>query len=228
PTGVLVDHFNQICSNRIDRFISAKALRELPLALIWIADKQQSLVHEHVSNPLLAAFGPHRMSRPRFCDRVGRVNDATERFDKRRHRRIKLSVDLYSIHSRNGNELGQSTGQSRDSMLAIKLALVTILCAAIVTQNLAATAHTIQALVHHYSIAFMQISNRAADLLDDAGNLMTENLRLQSKWNWLPVFVRVVVCVTGEDVYVSSAKTDGGNANQHLVGRYRGTRNVAH
>src|SRR6185295_5021093 len=125
------------------------------------------------------------MSRPCFCDRVGRVNDATERFDKRRHRRIKLSVDLYSIHSRNGNELGQSTGQSRDSMFAIKLALVTILSPAIVTKNFAATTDTIQALVHHHSIAFMQISNCAADLLDDAGDLMTKNLRLQCQRNRL-------------------------------------------
>src|ERR1044071_2172003 len=49
---MLVDQFTQTCSNRIDRFISANFLCELPLALIWIADKQQSLVHEHVSEIL--------------------------------------------------------------------------------------------------------------------------------------------------------------------------------
>ena len=118
------------------------------------------------------------MSRPRFGDRVRRMNDATERFDKRCHRRLKLSVDLYSIDSRNGNKLGQSPRQSRDSMLAIKLALVTILSAAIVTQNFAAATHTIQPLVHYHSIAFMQVGNRAANLLDHAGDLMTENLWL--------------------------------------------------
>src|ERR1041384_6415869 len=107
------------------------------------------------------------MPRPRLGDRVGRVNYATERFDKRRHRRIKLSSDLYSIHRRNSNKLGQPTRQSRDSMFAIKLTLVTILSATIVTQNFATAADTIQTLVHHHTIPFTQICYRASDLLDD-------------------------------------------------------------
>jgi hypothetical protein len=155
------------------------------------------------------------------------MNDASERFDKRSYRRLKLRCDLYSIHSRNGNELREAAGQSGDAVFAVELALMTVRRAAIVAQNFAAATDTIQTLVDHYSIAFVQISHRATDLLDYTGNLVAENLWLQSKRNRLSVFVCVVVCVAGEDVHVSAAKTDGGNANKHFVRRDDGARNIA-
>src|ERR1044072_2429237 len=141
----------------------------------------------------------------------------TKRFEEPCHGRFKLSSDLYRIHSRNSNELGQSARQSRDPVFAIKLALVTVLSATIITQNFAPATDTIQTLVHYHTIAFAQIRNRAAGLLDNAGDLVSENLRLQSKRNRLSVFIRVVVCMPGEDVYVSSAETDSSNADQHFV-----------
>ena len=42
--GMLANHLNQIGVNRIDCLVGAQPLRELPLALIRIADKQQSRV----------------------------------------------------------------------------------------------------------------------------------------------------------------------------------------
>jgi hypothetical protein len=156
------------------------------------------------------------------------VNYASERLDQGCYRRIECSNDLYSIHRRNSNELGQSAGQSRDAVLAIELALMTVPGAAIVTQNLAPPTHAIQALVDYHTIAFTQICHRATNLRNNTCDLMTEYLRLQRKWNLLTVFVRVVVSVTGEDVNISSAKTDRRNANQHFVRRDYRTRNVAH
>jgi hypothetical protein len=58
-------------------------------------------------------------------------------------------------------------------MFAIKLTLVTILSATIVTQNFAAAADTIQSLVHYHAITFVQICYRASDLLDYTSYLMT-------------------------------------------------------
>jgi hypothetical protein len=63
-------------------------------------------------------------------------------------------------------------------MLAIELALMTVLRAAILAKNLTATADAIQSLVHHDSIALAQIANRAANLFYDASDFVTKNLRL--------------------------------------------------
>src|SRR5215213_6911652 len=118
------------------------------------------------------------MTRARPCDRVGRMNDATERLDERGRRSFERRSDLYCIHCRHCNELREPAWQTGDAMLAIELTLVTILRAAIFTQDFAAAADAIQALVDHDAIAFTQIVDRTTDLLNDARDLVSENLRL--------------------------------------------------
>src|SRR5687767_8242713 len=109
------------------------------------------------------------------------MNDASERFDQRSRRILEWSSYLYCIYTRHSNELGEATGQSRDSMFAIELALVTIPSATVLAKNLAPAADAIQSLVQYHAIAFAQISDRATNLFHDAGDFMTENLRLQGK-----------------------------------------------
>jgi hypothetical protein len=86
-------------------------------------------------------------------------------------------------------------------VLAVELALMTVLRATLLTKNLAPPADTVQSLIHYDSIAFTQIS-RATHLLDYTGDLMTENLRLHRKRDLLTILVGVLVCMTGKDVRI--------------------------
>src|SRR6476659_3105493 len=148
------------------------------------------------------------MPRVHLRHHVRRMDDATERLDERGRRRLERSSDLDCIHRRHCNELREPTRQTRDAVLAIKLTLVTVASAAIFTQHFTTTTDAIQALIDHDAIAFAQIAHPTAELLDNAGNLVTENLWLQSERDRLAILVCVVVCVAREDVNVSAAKPD--------------------
>src|SRR6185503_3458012 len=113
---------------------------------------------------------------------------------------------LDCIHRRHSDEFSESTGQTGDAVLAIKLTLVTVVRPAILAEHLATAADAIQALIDHDAIPFTQIAHRAANLFDDARDLMPENLRLQGEREGLAVLVCVVVCMTREDVDVSTAE----------------------
>src|SRR6185503_2325856 len=132
------------------------------------------------------------MPSARLRDHVGRMNDATERLDKRRRRPLERRIDLDRIHRRHRNEFREATGQTGDAVFAIELTLVTVVSATIFTQHLASTADAIQTLIDHDAVAFTQIADCTSNLFDDAGDFMAENLWLQSKRDRLAVLVRVV------------------------------------
>ncbi len=73
---------------------------------------------------------------------------AAQRLDERRHRRLQRRCYFHRIHGRHGYKFGKPTRQSGDTVLAIELALVTVLSAAILAKNLAPPADAIQTLVH--------------------------------------------------------------------------------
>jgi hypothetical protein len=156
------------------------------------------------------------------------MNDASEWFDERGSRVLEWSSYLYCIYTRHSNELSEAARQSRDSVLAIKLALMTVLGATVLTKNLAPAADAIQSLVHYNAIAFAQIFDRITNLFDDASDFMTENLRLQRKRYRRAVLIRVVVCMARKDVCVGSADADCRHSNQHFKRRDHGTRDVSH
>jgi hypothetical protein len=156
------------------------------------------------------------------------MDDASERFDQRSRRAIEWSCYLYCIYSRHSNELGETARQSRDSMLAIELALMAILSATVLTKNLAPPADAIQSLVHYNAISLAQIFHRATNLFHNAGDFMTENLRLQGKRYRRAVFICVVVCVASEDVCVGATDAHRRDSNQHFKRRDYRARNVAH
>src|SRR5215216_4733011 len=110
------------------------------------------------------------------------MDDTPEGLDECRSRDLEWRIYLYGIHARHSHELRQPAGWSGDSVLAIKLALMTVLRATVLTKNLAPPADTVQSLVHHDAIALAQIRNRCAHLFDYASDLVTENLRLQGEW----------------------------------------------
>src|SRR6185503_1218506 len=168
------------------------------------------------------------MTRARLRHRVRRMNDAAERLDERCCGSFQGRTNLDRIHRRHRNELCEPAGQASDAVFAIKLTLVTVVSAAVFTKNVAPSADAIQALVHHDAITFAQIRDRTSHLFRDAGDLVSENLRLQGKRNWLAVLIRVVVCVTSKDVDVSSAKSDCCYTYQNLVRRDHRARYVAH
>src|SRR5678816_4312627 len=58
------------------------------------------------------------MSRARLRDNIGRVNDATERLDKRSRRRLERRVDLDCIHRGHSDEFSESTRQTGDAVSA--------------------------------------------------------------------------------------------------------------
>ena len=62
-----------------------------------------------------------------------------------------------------------------------------------------------------------KIFNFTANFFDDATDLMTKNLRIDIERNRLTIFVGVVVRVTGEDVGVGAAQTDGRDAHDDFV-----------
>src|SRR5437868_3114800 len=168
------------------------------------------------------------MTRLRLSNCIRRMNDATERLHERRGRGLERRRDLHRINCGHGNELSEAARQSSDTVFAIKLALMTISRAAITAKNFTPAADAVQPLVHYNAIAFTQVVDRATHLLDDAGDFVAEDLRLQSERNRLTILVRVVVGVTSKDVQVGATKTNRRHSNQHFVRRDHRTRNVSH
>jgi hypothetical protein len=83
-------------------------------------------------------------------------------------------------------------------------------------------------LINDYSITSGQVINFPANFFDDATDLMTKNLRIDIEWNRLPIFVGVVVGMTGEDVGVGPAKTHGRDAHHDFMRARARQRNVAY
>src|SRR5215212_6779504 len=156
------------------------------------------------------------------------MNDATERLNECRRRCFKRRSDLYRIHSGHRNKFSEAAGQSGDAVLAIKLTLMTVLSAAVLAKNLTPATNAIQSLIDNNSISFTQILNRVAHLLDDTGDFMSQDLRLQNKRYRLTVLIGVVVCVARKDVHVGAAKSHCRNSNQHFVRRNYRARDVSH
>src|SRR5215216_6192800 len=153
---------------------------------------------------------------------------AAQRLDHRGRRRFQRRRYLDRVHRRHGDKLREPARQSSDSVLAVELALMTVLSTAILTKNLAPPADAVQSLVHHHSIAIAQILNGTADLFYNAGNFVSKNLRLERERNRLSVLVRVVVCMTSKDVRIGATQTDRRHTNQYFIRRDRWARNVSH
>src|ERR1051325_7887954 len=89
--------------------------------------------------------------------------------------------------------------------------------ATVFAYRFAAQADTVQPLIDDYAITGGKIFDFRANFFDDTTNLMPKNLRIDIEWNRLPIFVRVVVGVTGKDVGVGPAKAHGGNAHHNFM-----------
>ena len=87
------------------------------------------------------------------------MDDATQRFDQRSFGHVKVCADSYRIHGRHGDELRQSAGQSRNSVLRIVFALMRIARAAVVAQWSSLQAETVEVA----RIAQLINENSAAD-----------------------------------------------------------------
>src|SRR5688572_18402346 len=99
--------------------------------------------------------------------------------------------------------------------------------ATVLTQNIAPPADAIQTLIDHHAVTRCEVLDSAAHLFDYTRDLMPEDLRLHRERNRLVVLIRVVICVTREDVNVGAAKSNPRRAHQHFIRRDYRTRNIA-
>jgi hypothetical protein len=109
----------------------------------------------------------------------------------------------------------------------IKLALMRVACATVVTQHFASPANAVESLVDYDAITCVEILDVSPYFFDRACDLVPENLWLQNKWYWQTKIVEIVVGVTGVDVRVSATDSDSCDANKHFVRSNDRTWNIA-
>src|SRR5438105_1191613 len=117
------------------------------------------------------------------------MDDAGKRFDERGLSRIEHGANRYGIDRRNGDELCQATGQTRDAVLAVELALMRISRATVFAECLTSQTHAIQTLIHHDVIANSQVMHFASNFFNATANLMAQNLRLNDERDLLAALV---------------------------------------
>jgi len=101
-------------------------------------------------------------------------------------------------------------------MLSVERALMRITGRAVFAQRVAAGTEAVQALVQDNPVAGVQASSLIARILDNANDLMAEDLRLGGKGNQSTSLVSVVVRMTGEDVEVGSAQANSLDSYKHI------------
>ena len=111
-------------------------------------------------------------------------------------------------------------------MLAVLLALMRVARRAILAEH-STLAHAIAALVDDDAVAGLEIRHIASSVLDDTGDLMTENLRCFVERNDASVRIAIVVRVAGDDMDVGSAEPHSRNAHANFMGRRRRRRDIA-
>src|SRR5207245_623066 len=100
----------------------------------------------------------------------------------------------------------QPAGQAGDAVFLIMLALMRVPAGAIFTRQRAPLAHAAPPLIEHDAIAGAEVPDVRARLLHDAGDLMTEDLRLLGERDRPPALVAMVVAMPGVDVQVRAAQ----------------------
>jgi hypothetical protein len=113
---------------------------------------------------------------------------------------IDFRSNFYGIYRRDCYVFCQAAGQAGDAVLAVERALMRITGGAVFAQRVAAGTEAVQALVQDNPVAGVQASSLIARILDNANDLMAEDLRLGGKGNQSTSIVSVVVRMTGEDV----------------------------
>ena len=101
-------------------------------------------------------------------------------------------------------------------MLSVERALMRITGRAVFAQRVAAGTEAVQALVQDNPVAGVQASSLIARILDNANDLMAEDLRLGGKGNQSTSLVSVVVRMTSEDVEVGSAQANSLDSYKHI------------
>src|SRR5438552_6299926 len=156
------------------------------------------------------------------------MDDATQRLNHRSLGPIKSAANRYRVDCGHRNELSQSTLQPGDTVLSIELALMRISRATILTERGSFQARTVQPLVHHNPIADLQIKDLVAHLFDASADLVSQDLWLDVKRDRLAILVHIIVCMTGKNLRVRAAETDGRNSHQHFARRNAWARDLAH
>ena len=148
---------------------------------------------------------------------IGSMDDATQRLNQGRLGHIKSAANRNRVDRRHGDVFSQATRQSGDAMLSVKLALMRIAGAAVITERRAPQAHAVQALIDHHAIPGLQIPHLFADFFDAAADFVPEHLRLNVKGNRLAELIGMVISIAGEDMRVGAAQPDCRDAHQNLV-----------
>src|SRR6266852_644446 len=156
------------------------------------------------------------------------MDDATQRLDHRSLGHIKSAANGYRVDCRHRNELSQSTWQPGDPVPSIELPLMRISRAAVLAERGSFQARTVQSLVHHHTVADLQIKDLVTYLFDASADLVSQDLWLDVKRDGLAILVHIIVCVTGKNLRVRAAETDRRNSHQHFVRRNTRARNLAH
>jgi hypothetical protein len=129
---------------------------------------------------------------------------------------IDFRGDFYGIYCRDCYVFCQAAGQAGDAVLAVERALMRITGRAVFAHSVAAGAQAVQALVQDNPVAGVQASSLITRILDNANDLMAEDLRLGGKGNQSSSLVSVVVRMTGEDVEVGSAQANSLDSYKHI------------
>jgi len=77
-------------------------------------------------------------------------------------------------------------------------------------------AQAIDYLIYDDAVAWLQVVNTGSDGLDQARDLVSENLRLLGQRDRLSMIVGVVVAVAAEDVEISTAQACSRHAHQDV------------